>query len=370
MKTTAACLITVLLFLARQPTTLHWSAVGPGVDHAHTTVPGPLSIHLLRVDPSRARLDVAHARDAVIGLETTSSIAARLRAVAAVNGGYFRMTGTFAGDSTGALQIDGRLLSEPDRARAAVGLVRSGRGTTVAMGHVSWEGEITTGGTRRRLDGVNRPRGRDEAVLFTPEFHATTLTDDSGAEIVVRAGRVIQLRDAAGSTPIPDDGFVLSTTGVAREWAMRRLAPGTQVSVALRLKPADGGGRNPWAAAEDVLGAGPKLVTAGRLDITVARERILPAFAADRHPRTAIGTLADGRVVLLVVDGRQPEHSIGMALEELARFLIALGVTEAINLDGGGSTTMVVKGRVMNQPSDATGERPVSDAIVVLPLER
>jgi exopolysaccharide biosynthesis protein len=113
------------------------------------------------------------------------------------------------------------------------------------------------------------------------------------------------------------------------------------------------------------LGGGPKLVTNGRLDITTAREKMLPTFATDRHPRTAIASLRDGRALLAVVDGRQPSLSIGMTLSELAGFLIELGAIEAINLDGGGSTTMVVRSAIVNSPSDATGERPISDAILV-----
>ena len=92
---------------------------------------------------------------------------------------------------------------------------------------------------------------------------------------------------------------------------------------------------------------------------------MLPSFATDRHPRTAIGVLADGRALLLVVDGRQPALSVGMSLEELAQLLVEFGAVDAINLDGGGSTTMVVDKAIVNRPSDATGERPVSDAIIV-----
>jgi exopolysaccharide biosynthesis protein len=123
--------------------------------------------------------------------------------------------------------------------------------------------------------------------------------------------------------------------------------------------------RNPWREAEDILGAGPMLVTAGRVDITTAREKMLPTFRSDRHPRSAVATLRDGRILLVVVDGRQPALSIGMSLDELAQFLIDLGAGEAINMDGGGSTTMVVRNVIVNHPSDPTGERPVSDAILV-----
>ncbi len=367
MKVAAACALAVALYASQAPAAVSWKAVADGVEHAHLTREGPLSIHVLRVDPSRARLDVVHARDEAVGLETTSAIAERRGAIAAVNGGYFRMTGTFAGDSIGTLQIDGKLLSEPDRGRAAVGIVREPKGAALLIGHVTWEGEITTGGARRRLDGVNRPRGANELVLFTPEFHETTLTDDSGSEVIVRGGRVVDVRVAAGSSGIPSDGYVLSATGTVRAWVSRHLERETPVSVRLGLKPVDARAQNPWPAAEDVLGAGPKLVTAGRIDVTDAREKMLPTFATDRHPRTAVATLADSRVLLMVVDGRQPDYSIGMTLADVAGVLREFGAVEAINLDGGGSTTMVVAGTVVNRPSDVAGERPVSDVLLILP---
>jgi exopolysaccharide biosynthesis protein len=353
----------------RAAQSIDWRRVDAGVEHAHVVRDAPWNIHVLRVDPSQARLDVVHAKDNAVGLETTRAIAARHGAIAAINGGYFRMTGTFAGDSTGTLQIDGEILSEPDRGRAAVGFVRAPNATRLVMGHVTWEGSVTVEGTRRRLNGLNRARGANELVLFTPEFHATTLTDDTGTEAIVRAGRVSEVRDAAGSTPIPRDGFVLSATGTMRQWVRNSLKPGKRVTTSVTLKPVDRSTVNPWKGAEDILGAGPKLVTAGKVDITAAREKMLPTFATDRHPRTAIASLRDGRVLLAVVDGRQPSLSIGMTLDELARFLIELGAVEAINMDGGGSTTMVVGNAIVNRPSDPTGERPVSDAILVRGLK-
>lgn len=69
--------------------------------------------------------------------------------------------------------------------------------------------------------------------------------------------------------------------------------------------------------------------------------------------------------MIATVDGRQPQKSVGMTIDELTRLMVGLGCVEAINLDGGGSTTMVVKGKTVNNPSDPAGERPVSDALLV-----
>ena len=297
MRTLVAALVAAALAVADQSPAVAWRAVAAGVEHAQIVKDGPLNINVLRIDPARARLDVVHALDAAVGLETVSSMAERYGAIAAVNGGYFRTTGTFRGDSTGTLQIDGAILSEPDRGRAAVGLVRSGQTTRLLFGHVAWSGEVTAGTRTRALDGVNRARGKDEVVLFTREFHRTTLTDASGTEVAVRSGRVTEIRDAAGSTTIPSDGFVVSTTGTARAWARGTLKKGTRVAVSLALKPVDAAPTNPWKNAEDIVGAGPKLVTNGRVDVTTEREKMLATFSTDLHPRTAIGVQADGRVL-------------------------------------------------------------------------
>ena len=91
-----------------------------------------------------------------------------------------------------------------------------------------------------------------------------------------------------------------------------------------------------------------------------------PAFADARHPRTAVGYDPDrNRLWLVVVDGRQPGYSEGMSLPELADLLQALGARDALNLDGGGSSVMVLRGRAFSRPSDPEGERAVANALAV-----
>ncbi len=118
------------------------------------------------------------------------------------------------------------------------------------------------------------------------------------------------------------------------------------------------------------VGGQPVIVRAGRL---TAEARDTVAFATTRHPRTAAG-IADGgrRLVLVAVDGRREGWSAGMRLDELGRLMLALGADDAINLDGGGSTTLVVRDpvgdtlRIGNRPSDKGGERPVGDALAIV----
>jgi exopolysaccharide biosynthesis protein len=117
-----------------------------------------------------------------------------------------------------------------------------------------------------------------------------------------------------------------------------------------------------------VLAGRGRFLMGGRqvIDSMSALEGITPKFTAVRHPRTCVGLNADtSTVYLCTVDGRQAS-SIGMTFAEMADFMISIGATEAFNLDGGGSTTMVVRGAIVNSPSDATGERSVANALHVI----
>jgi exopolysaccharide biosynthesis protein len=121
-----------------------------------------------------------------------------------------------------------------------------------------------------------------------------------------------------------------------------------------------------WETMEYIVGGMPALFLEGRMVIEPNVEKMRAGFAEERHPRTAVGLRADGTWVFVVVDGRQPQLSLGMNLKDLADLLLSLGCVHALNLDGGGSSTLYLQGKVVNSPSDAAKERPVSDAIVIL----
>lgn len=124
-----------------------------------------------------------------------------------------------------------------------------------------------------------------------------------------------------------------------------------------------------WTRAPFAVSGAGLLLLHGRRIADWTDEKISAAFDTTRHPRTVIGE-GGGAIWLITVDGRQPELSLGMSFTELQRLAARLGLESALNLDGGGSTTMVLRGHIVNHPSDAAGPRPVSDAIVVLPRTR
>ncbi len=359
-----------------QSSVQEFRAIGPGVEHLRITrghkseseATGPWLINLLRVDLNQVDLRIAHALDEGVGLETTSSIAGRYGAIAGVNAGFFRTTGTYRGESAGVLLLDGKLISEPIEGRAALGLVDGLTRTEIIFGHLTFAGSVeSVRGRRFAITGLNRPRGADELIIYTREFHRTTLTTPDGVEVIVRRNKVAEIRDGGGSSAIPPDGFVISACGIARKWVLANLRARSPVRLSSRLTPVESKTIDLWKRARFIVGGGPQLVRDGRVAIAFEAEKVAAKFVSDRHPRTAIARLKDGRVLVLTVDGRQPGVSVGMSLPEIADLLLEFGAFEAINLDGGGSTTMVVTGTLVNIPSDQTGERPVSDAILVLP---
>ena len=121
--------------------------------------------------------------------------------------------------------------------------------------------------------------------------------------------------------------------------------------------------RKPWAY-RDILGAGPLLMRDGEVFIPINEEVFYGTSIPEVHPRTAAGTTSEGDLILLVVDGRQL-ISRGVDLPELADIMRQLGCEDAINLDGGGSSALVVNGKLLNRPAGKTVEREVMSAIAV-----
>ena len=324
-------------------------------------LPGPSRMTAVVLDlASGVRLLPATGDGVRMRRQRPSELARRTGALAAVNGNFFSGTG----DPLGCLVIEGEVVSEPDPQRTCAGITAEG---ALIFDRVQGDLTVVAPDGTRPITGVNRERRADELILYRPVFDEGTRTNAFGVEAVVVNGIVSAVADLRGNTPIPRDGLVLSGHGRARQWILQTLRPGMTVTVQTRLVSASGDVR--WDQIRHAVGGGPRLLIGGQF--AAAQFTRLEGFAGSltdrRHPRTAIGVLADGRVILLVADGRRPSHSLGMTLLELAAELRRLGAVEAMNLDGGGSSVLVAGGRVVTVPSEETGERAVADALVVLP---
>ena len=157
------------------------------------------------------------------------------------------------------------------------------------------------------IAGVDTTRHRGKLMLFTPAYHSDTDTAKGGLEWVV-SGKPLRVAGApqtAGKTPIPRDGFVLSYGGTTAPPPLSALTRGTRVELDTIYTSPD---RSPddWARAEAIVGGAGLLIRDGRLIEDWTAEQLAAGFPETRHPRTLIGTHADGSVWLIAVDGRQP----------------------------------------------------------------
>ncbi|CAA9448838.1 MAG: hypothetical protein AVDCRST_MAG78-3160 [uncultured Rubrobacteraceae bacterium] len=369
-----------------------------GEDGRKTT--GPWVVHVIEVNPDRfdGMLLPELATEIVPEREPLTSISTRTGSLAAINGGYFVIgpnDGT-PGDLAGISVLDGELVSEAVDGRTSLILPEGdGKGADVAALSDTLKA-VSSDGARREVDGRNRKPGlirgcggeggdqpterpkhdftctdESELIQFTPIFGATTEPGDGAEAVLDSSGRVVELREGRGG-PIPPGGSVLSGTGEGADWLRAHARPGATVRVSTKVST--GGGAS-LARGTGVVNGGPRLVRRGATDITAYAEGfVYPEnpefyyrFGVRRNPRTLAGVMPNGNLLLVAVNGRRPEYSVGASFVESARIMKALGAEEAVNLDGGGSTAVTVGPALVNRPSDATGERPIGDAVVILP---
>jgi hypothetical protein len=375
-KVTFFLFILLILSLSIDAFSQDFKTIRDGIEYAELTREIdklPVRMNLLRLDLAKVRLDVAHAMDEAIGVETTSSIAARYGAFAAINAGFFRLDNSlYAGDPAGALMIDGELYSEPVSNRTALLILNDKDQARVRFMRLDekYLPAVRINGVEIEISGVNRERKKDELIAYYPVFHRTTLTDRNGVEVIVEQGRVSKIVTGEGSSPIPQGGYVLSAVGNKKDALLKLAKIGTKVKMSLpAVNFSSGNGDGAFAFTEDAVGGIPQLIRNGKIDITWEEEKAGKSFVETKHPRTAVAKLKDGKFLMITVDGRS-ESSGGIGLNDLAALLLEFGATDAMNLDGGGSTTMFLDGKVVNHPSDKEGERKVSDAILVFPRNR
>jgi hypothetical protein len=347
--------------------------IAPGTSYRQTYRPeGPWVINVVEAQLSEKYLE-PHSllgQGGTVGRRGVSSMLSsrasdKLVPVAAVNGDYFAMAGgAYTTIPLGFQAEAGELVTFPDPGRSAFYLLADGSPHVGRMRANAWLTGF--GDLLFPLAGLNRPPEHGELVLFTPRFGKETRGPDSVTQLVLsnlsgpikskcEISATIESIAVRVSRPIPAGGAVLVANGVA-SYALRHLKAGDQVGLRITMDPDVGEIRM-------AVGGGPRLVRDGQISVESKAERFSDLFASRRHPRTGAGLRGD-TLVMVTVDGRQPGYSDGMTLREFAQLFIDLGCKEALNLDGGGSTTMVVRNRIVNSPSDGA-ERKVANALAL-----
>jgi hypothetical protein len=365
--------------------------LGPGVSHTRSVrIAGPWIINVVRIDLRHADLAVRHvrAREALSGRERVTEMVKRVEAsgqtvLAAVNADFFDLR---SGANENNQVIDGewwkgvRVTDSPfdtfDNVHAQFALDSLRR---PLLDRFSFDGWARSSNRAIPIISLNaNPSGTPEgSALYTSRFGTAAPLDTTRqtAEVALvltgRRGDTLTYvrRGAAAATSgnaIPVDGALLAGYG-ARAREVAALADGDTVRVTLGVTPRLARQKR-MAPLALIIGGWPRNLRDG-VNIAgnaASEEGTISRNAEVRHPRTAVGFSRDSSTLFLVtVDGRS-EKSAGMTLTELADAMRDLGAWQALNFDGGGSTTMVVQGAIVNSPADTAGEREVGNALMVV----
>lgn len=325
-------------------------SVARGIVHRQIQDKGMLT-NILAVSPEAVDIRPYRALSAGIGTETLVSLARRHKALAAINGGFFEMVGTFRGESVGALKIEGEWVSEPEQGRAVIGFRRVDGKIEAYIDRIALRLELVLlGGETLPIDGMNRNRGRNELVLYRPHFHVVTLTMPDGVEAVVRNGEVVSIHEGQGSLQIPADGYVLSASGKKRGELLSHIVEGDGVQIRETIIPERVGDSELWASFVHIVGGGPLLLHDGTASSTQTYERegFDRAFHSFWHPRTAVGKKADGTLLFVTLTAAEAGVRRGVTLTRLAELFLEWGATDALNLDGGNSSMLVIRDEVVS----------------------
>jgi len=363
--------------LAEEPTA--FSSLCPGVEYRHEVrAVGPLSIHVLKIDRRQTwDLQTGLGQGTVYGLEPLDGIVRRAAAtakkpaVAAINGDFFVIKpGPYQGDPRGLQISQAELVSRP-------------------MGNSFWidsKGELKIGPVKSKLEviwpdgkaetplGLNEARADNEATLYTPTLglrpdetprQPPTTRTVGGREFVLErvegqpwlpieagktyAAKITEVRDG-GSSPLQAGTMILS---IGPKLEVPAAKAGDVLQLAMETKPN-------LEAVRTAIGAGRILAKDGK-------PPDLGPENQPRHPRSMIGW-NDGYLFFIVVDGRQPGISIGVTYPEMAAIVKEYGCAEAVELDGGGSSTLWAMGKVLNSPSDGQ-PRALANALILFRQE-
>lgn len=274
---------------------------------------------------------------------TVRNIAQRTNSIVAINGGFFKPQ---TGVPLGTLMIDKKIYTGPIYDRVALGIFKDG----YDVGRIQLDGKIIGNNQEIKIDNINQPRMLSSYILaYTRDWGKyAPVSPQYGVQLQIVGNKIT----AASANPlsIPENGYVL----VGPKSKLGKLFGADYVDVEIKTNPK-------WENVQHIISGGPYLLRDNQIFIDMTAQKL--QSIGGRNPRTAIGYTEDNNLVLVAVDGREGS-SVGLTLVELAKLMKTLGCTNAINLDGGGSTVMYIKGQIVNHPHQPGGIA-LSNALVI-----
>ena len=346
--------------------------VGPGIRYhsVYKTSVGPYNIKILEIDIThpKNKIKTVLAKDVLgTGFEKTSSMAKRSSrsghiVIGAVNADFFGISDPYNPYTflIGSMIKDNEYTFGRISQRPSFAIDTAKR---LIINDLGFSGIIKTKqGYVRSISSLNDTVRLNNLVIFNKYFGNSTKTNNSVTELRLKRLTPLIIGDSIkfvvraknvgiGNMSFSSDEYVLSGNGTEKAFLDSAILVNDTLTIVFNTNPFKGN-------IFTMTGGGPTLVING----------VIPdGLQTAVHPRTGVGFNQDStKVFFVTVDGRQPGFSVGMSLPEFANYMKSIGCYNAVNLDGGGSTTMVVRNRVVNSPSDAAGERPVANALLAI----
>lgn len=331
--------------------TVEFTPHGAVVLHV-VTAPRPTGLYVLA--PALAHGLVTGGTEKVTQIE--HDLSGQATAVG-IDGDFFNA----AGAPKGIVLQNGSLAHPPVPARSSIGVDGDG---TLHVDRARFFGTWQGTGQRRPLDELNESPTGGDVALFTPAYGARAPVVPGSADVVLQpfAGTspgvdstsTVVAAGAGGGEAIPPNGAVLVAGGTTAAKLAAEAPVGTSITTRVILQP--------WTTVTQALGGGPLLVRNGKPVFRTTEDFTSDQVTA-RSPRAGVGQLADGRIVLVAVDGDQPGYSVGLTSYELAQALVELGAVTASAVNSGPYVTVAFDGQLLNRP--VGGEHPVKDALLL-----
>lgn len=324
--------------------------VAPGVKHIlirKYTKSGTMFINVVEINPqinSKLSIEPVLAGQGLSGTNKVKNMAIKNNALAGINASFFKQS---TGTPLGTLVINEELMAGPIFDRVTLGIGDN----EFKMARISMQGTLTSSnGTEIKIDNVNQPRMlASYTLIYSSKWgKIAPPSPQYGVQVAINNGRVTEI--SKERLNIQENGFVI----VGPEKQLGKLKIDDPVKIKFTTTP-------DWTGVKHAISGGPYLVKDGQIFIDTKDQKF--GTIGGRNPRTAVGYTKDNKFIMITIDGRQ-KGSVGATFYELAQIMQKFGCVNAMNLDGGSSTQMVVNNKVVNHPLNTGGSYVASGLIV------
>lgn len=344
----------------------------PGIDYRKITTDNQQIIHVLTVDPKLINIKLVRAKDFKSSRETVVDIARHYNAIAAINGGFFRVNEYGEGLPAGLLKVDHQLYGIAYKPRAAIGW--DSQTNITLMDRVQTKTTLNSDAHKLSINAMNSPFAAKQAILSSDSYDRENVTFETNAtHFIINNNKIIDIQ-AQHFITMPKNGYIYSV-GADITHTLPTLNIGDPLTINAKIIPILAPDTiETWATMPAVLSGAPLLLKDGLKLTDYSAEVLRDNFLNIPYARTSVGILPNGNWLLVVTEENITHGSFGLTIPELATTMQKLGCNNALNLDGGGSATMYYNNKLINHPMGEADEsvgfatiRKVSDAIVLLP---